>query len=364
MAVNLRKLLEGMIKLGASDLHLKVGQKPIIRLHGILRPVEHPPLSASDTEEANREMIPERLLNNFNLNGSADYSYGLNTLQRFRVNAYHQRGAVSIAIRRVNSSTPTFEDLNLPLQLQKMTEYKRGLILVTGITGSGKSSTLSAMISLINRTRREHIITIEDPIEYIYDDDKCIIEQVEVGFDVLDFKQALRNALRQDPDIILVGELRDRETVETAMHCVETGHLVFSTLHTADAKQTILRILHFFPTEEHTLINEQLAMNLRGVCCQRLLRRADGQGRIPCCEILFGTPIVQKLIRETRYDDIEQVLVNAEDEMQSFDMHLVQLVKDEMVSIEEAASVTHDEAALMRALKGRSAGGDRRSLIG
>lgn len=364
MPVNMKKLLEGMLKLGASDLHLKVGQKPTIRLHGILRAVEHPVLTPEDTIEANKMMMPERLTSTFEELGSVDFSYGLSLMQRFRVNAYHQRNVISLAIRTVSSKIPTFEDLNLPLSIQAMTEYHRGLVLVTGITGSGKSSTLSAMISLINRTRREHVITIEDPIEFLYEDDRCIIEQIEVGSDILDFRVAMRHALRQDPDIILLGELRDRDSVETALHCVETGHLVLSTLHTPDAKQTIMRLLHFFPVEEHGLVNEQLAMNLKGVVCQRLVKTIDGQGRVPVCEVMFGTPIVQKLIREKRYDDLGQVLVNAEDDMQAFDSHLIELVKDEIISVDEAIATCHDDSSFVRMLKGRAAGGDRRQLIG
>ncbi len=363
MSVNIRKLLEGLVKLEASDLHLKVNQKPMIRLHGVLRPVEHPILTAEDTIEANQVMMPERWSKSFEEKGAADYSYGLNTMLRFRVNAFHQRGAVSLAIRRVNSSIPTFEALNLPDALYRMVDARRGLVLVTGITGSGKSSTLSALINQINQTRREHIITIEDPIEFLYEDDKCMIQQIEVGFDIADFKFALRNALRQDPDIILIGELRDRETVQTAIHCVETGHLVLSTLHTQDARQTIMRILHFFPIDEQPLVSEQLAQSLQAVCCQRLLRTANAQGRVPACEILINTPIVQKLIREERYEDVANVLNQGVDGMQTFDMHLAQLLKSEAITMDEAVKVCHDEAALLRRIKGRRAGGDRGGLI-
>ncbi len=363
MAVNIRKLLEGMIKIGASDLHLKVGNKPTIRLHGALRTIEHPDLTPEDTEEANNFMMPERCRPQFQQAGNVDYSYGISPLERFRVSCYHQRGLTSLAIRTVSATLPTFESLNLPPVLENLSAQRSGLILVTGISGSGKSTTLSTIINLINRTRREHVITIEDPIEFLYRDDKSLVEQIEVGTDVTDFKTALRSAIRQDPDIILIGELRDRETVETAMHCVETGHLVLSTLHTPDARQTILRILHFFPAEEHPLINEQLAINLRGVCCQRLIRTSDGRGRVPVCEIMINTPIVQKLIREKRYDDIDKVLLNEEEGMQGFDAHLVQWVKSEKVSQEEALTYVKDEAAFRRALAGRFAGGDRRAIV-
>jgi twitching motility protein PilT len=237
-------------------------------------------------------------------------------------------------------------------------------VLVTGITGSGKSSTLSAMVSLINRTRREHIITIEDPIEFTFIDEKSLIEQIEVGTDVLNFETALRSAMRQDPDIVMIGEMRDRETVSTAIHCVETGHLVMSTLHTPDAKQTLMRLLHFFPIVDHDLVNEQMALNLRGVCCQRLIQTADRKGRLPVCEVLINTPIVTKLIREKRYDDLQQVLQNQEDEMQSFDWDLVRMVKEQKIALEDAMKYTLDQASFKRLLAGRSSGGDRRAIVG
>jgi twitching motility protein PilT len=308
-------------------------------------------------------MMPPRLADDFENRGTVDYSYSLSDLGRFRVSAYHQKGMVSIALRTINQATKTFEDLFLPPVLGEMINVNKGLVLVTGITGSGKSTTLAAMLNLVNRNERIHIITIEDPIEFIYTDDKALIDQIEVGTDVDNFKVALRGALRQDPDIILVGEMRDRETVETAIHCVETGHVVFSTLHTPDAKQTILRMLHFFPAEDHRLINQQMAMNLRGVVCQKLLKSVDGKQRFPCCEILINTPIITKLIREERYDDIDKVLVSGDSGMQSFDTHLVQLVKSEMIALDEALTVVNDEAAFKRSLAGRSAGGDRRAII-
>lgn len=364
MAVNIKKLLEGIIRVNASDLHLKVGGPPMIRINGHLHPVDHPPLAAEDTEEANQIMMPERCQAQLDRDGTVDFSYGLTMTDRFRVNCYHQRGTKSLAIRKVTSTRQTLADLHLPESLARLASIRRGLVLVTGVTGSGKSSTLSSLIHIINSNRREHIITIEDPIEFVYQDEKSVIDQIEVNHDVIDFRCALRHALRQDPDIILLGELRDRETIETAMQCVETGHLVFSTLHTPDARQTITRISHFFKHEEQTLIFDQISKNLQGVVCQRLVRTADGRGRVPCCEIMFSNPIIRKLIIEQRIEDIQQVLRSGVEEMQTFDMHMVKMVKDETISMEEAMNVVEDEAAFRRLLKGHSSGGDRGALIG
>lgn len=361
--INMRKLLEGVVRVNASDMHLKAGGPPMIRLNGNLHAIDHPPLTPEDTEEANRVMMPERCREQLAHDGTADYSYALSMHERFRVNCYHQRGAKSLAIRKIATHKLTLEDLNLPPQLARLADIHRGLALVTGITGSGKSSTLSAIINMINNSRREHIITIEDPIEFVYQDDKCIIDQIEVNYDVIDFKCALRHAMRQDPDIILLGELRDRETVETAMHCVETGHLVFSTLHTPDARQTITRLAHFFTHEEQELVFDQIAKNLQGVICQRLVRTGDGKGRVPCCEIMFSSPVIKKLILENRIDDIQTVLRSGNDGMQTFDMHLVSLVNANQVTMDEAYTVVDDEAAFRRLLKGRSAGGDKGGLI-
>lgn len=364
MSKQIKKLLEGMVKQDASDLHMKSGQKPNYRLNGKLRQVDMPALSTDDIEKANDAMMPDRLEEQLEEQGSADYSYALSEFQRFRVNAYYQRGRLSLAIRKISAEPPTFDELELPDILNSIIEARRGLVLVTGITGSGKSSTLAAMINSINSSRREHILTIEDPVEFLFEDKKCLVDQIEVGYDVNDFHRAVRNALRQDPDVIMFGELRDRETVETSLHAVESGHLVFATLHTPDAKQTILRLLHFFGADEHHLIKEDLALNLHAVICQRLVRRIDKEGRVACCEILIGSPIIKKLIREDRFDDMQQVMNNGEDGMQSFDGHMVELVKAKIVDIEEALKLVHDEAAFRRALKGKSAGGDRRALIG
>jgi twitching motility protein PilT len=364
MAINMRKLLEGMARVNASDMHLKVGTPPILRLAGQLLPVEHPPLVPEDTDEANNFMMPARCKEQLDREGTVDYSFGLSTLARFRVNCFHQRGAKSLAIRKLDTKKLSLDDLKLPAQLGKLAEFHRGLVLVTGVTGSGKSSTLSAIINMINDSRRAHIITVEDPIEFVYVDNLSIINQIEVGQDVVSFSCALRHALRQDPDILLIGELRDRETIETAMHMVDTGHLVFSTLHTPDAPQTVTRISHHFNVDEQELIYEQMSKNLQAVICQRLVRTADGRGRVPCCEIMFQTPMTTKLILERRITDLPQVLRSGVDGMQSFDRHLVDLVKAKTITPEEALTVVEDPAAFNRLLKGKSSGGDMGSLFG
>lgn len=364
MAVNIRKLLEGVIRVDASDLHLKVGGPPMIRLNGHLHPVDHPPLTAEDTEEINNLMMPERCREQLMRDGTADYSFGFSPTERFRINVYHQRGTKSLAIRKLVSKKVTLDALRLPPQLSKLADLRRGLALVTGVTGSGKTSTLAALINMINATRREHIITIEDPIEIVYTDEKSVVDQIEVNQDVVSFQCALKHALRQDPDIILIGELRDRETIETAMHCVDTGHLVFSTLHTPDARQTMTRMAHNFTHEEQGLIFDQMSKNLQGVVCQRLVRTADGKGRVACVEIMFNNPVIKKLILEQRIDEISSVMRSGIDGMQTFDMHLVTLVKSNLVSVEEANTVVEDQAAFKRLLKGITAGGDRGGLLG
>jgi twitching motility protein PilT len=248
--------------------------------------------------------------------------------------------------------------------LSKISDNRTGLILVTGITGSGKSSTLAAIIHHINRTRRAHIITIEDPIEFLHRDNKCIVNQMELGVDIESFETALKHILRQDPDAILIGEMRDRETAKTALTAAETGHLVLSTLHTPDAVQTINRILHFFTADDERLILEQLSLNLRAVVSQRLLRSADKTGRIPSCEIMINTPIVTKCIREGLITEIKQAIQNQEDGMQSFHQSLVELTRAKKITFEEGLKYCDDEAKFRRNVTGRYSEGDRRGLVG
>lgn len=362
--MNVHALLEGMTKLNASDLHLKVGSPPMLRINGVLRPVDHPSLDAKTTAEVMQQIAPPAKRKAFDEHGTADFSYSIPKVARFRVNIFHQRGSVSLAIRLVTFKIPDFKQLNLPPVIEEIANERRGFVLVTGATGSGKSSTLAAMIQHINEARREHIITIEDPIEYLFRDNLSIINQMELGVDVTSFDVALKHVLRQDPDTIMIGELRDRATVRIALMATETGHMVFGTLHTSDAKQTLNRILHFFPADDQTLILEQLSLDLRAVVSQRLIRRHDVKGRIPIVEILRDTPIVSKLIREGRITELAQAMKNQERGMQLFDQSLTTLIRAGTVTLEEGLKYCTDGDALRRNVKGVYAEGDRRGLIG
>lgn len=363
--MNINLLLEAMPKLAASDLHLKVGGPPIYRINGELRPVEHPPVSEEEMDKVVNEVINPRKKVELSEQGTCDFAYSIPNVARYRFNVFHQRGQISIAIRAVKLHIPTFEELNLPLETMKsIADNRRGMILVTGVTGSGKSTTLAAIISHINRTRREHIITVEDPIEYTYKDELSIINQIEVGTDTYSFEVALKHILREDPDTILIGELRDQLTVKTAMTATETGHLVFGTLHTSDATQTINRILHFFEAVDEKLILEQLSLNLRAVVSQRLIVGFGGKGRIPALEIMIGTPIVGKLIREGRITELKQAIKNGEEGMMTFNQCLVDLARAQKIDFEEGLKYCEDEGAYRRNFKGIYSEGDKGGLIG
>jgi twitching motility protein PilT len=357
--MDLDTLLRRAVELGASDVHLKLGQPPVIRIDGDLEPLpEWPPLGESDLEAALFAVtgLSPRRREAFEETGDLDIAYSHPELPRFRVNGFRQRGAISIALRVIPSEIPTFDQLGLPVGVKRLAGEHRGLVLVTGPTGSGKTTTLATMLDHINRSRRQHIVTIEDPIEILHPDRGCIVNQREVGLDTASFSQALRRVLRQDPDIILIGELRDTETAHTALQAAESGHLVFSTLHTLDSSETLGRMIEFFPPEKQQQIRSILAGTLKGIVSQRLLPRIDG-GRIPAVEVMVANARIQDLIRENRPDEIEDAIDSGEFyEMQTFSQSLIALVLDELVDRETAANAAtnrHDflvalEAAIKR----------------
>ena len=341
--------LHALLEAGGSDLHLKVGNRPLIRVDGALRDAD-PNASAleqHETEEALHQLIPNSRITEFEERHEADFAYSVPGLGRFRVNAFRQRGAISLVLRVVPTAVPTVEELGLPDTITSLADEDRGIVLVTGSTGSGKSTTVAAMVDHINRTYRKHIVTIEDPIEYMHADHRSSIDQREVGMDTDSFRTALRHVMRQDPDVILVGEMRDQETARAALSAAETGHLVLSTLHTLDAPETVNRIIDLFEGNERQQVRAMLAGTLKGIVSQRLVRTADGEGRVPICEILRMTGRAHDLIVDP---DQTGALIDviAEGEyygMQTFDQALYKAVTAGTVAMRDAlriASRPHD----------------------
>jgi len=338
--MTLNDILSMALKSNTSDIHLKVGLPPVFRIDGNLRPLPKAPrLTAEAVRSMCEAIMSERQRNKFEEVNEIDLAYGVPGLGRFRVNVFMQRNSVSAVFRAIPFKVATLDELLMPPILKKIAEESRGLVLVTGATGTGKSTTLAAMIDYINSSRTAHIVTVEDPIEYLHRDRKCIINQREVGFDTVGFAPALKSALRQDPDVILVGEMRDLETAETALAAAETGHLVLSTLHTIDAPETISRIIAMFPPHQQRHVRLQLSNVLKGVVSQRLIPRIEGKGRVAAVEVLISTARVRELI-----DDREKT-VQLKDAiaqgyttygMQTFDQALMDLVKREVISYEEA----------------------------
>lgn len=338
--MQLNEILAIGVKAKGSDIHIKTGLPPIVRIDGKLHPIPNAPrLTPDGVSGMASAIMNDRQRKHFAENFEVDLSYGVPGLGRFRVSVYSQRGTVAMVFRAISMSVPSMEALNLPPILKKLCMEDRGLILVTGTTGSGKSTTLAAMIDYINENRSSNIITIEDPVEYLHRDKKSIISQREVGFDTLSFAGALKGALRQDPDVILVGEMRDHETIETALTAAETGHMVMSTLHTLDASETVNRIISVFPPYHQRQIRTQLSSVIKGVISQRLVPKAEGKGRVPAVEIMIGTA----RIRECIYDEektkqipeaISQGVVSYG--MQSFDQSLMQLYSKKLITYEEA----------------------------
>jgi twitching motility protein PilT len=348
----IRKLLAQAVANGSSDLHIIVGLPPLQRVHTILdgMPGEDV-ISAEEADAIVRDMLDEaqyrRLLDRRDL----DFSASIETGTRFRVNAHFQRGAPALAFRAIPRKVPDLASLNLPDVVTDFAEMGQGLVLVTGETGSGKSTTLASMVDHINHRQQLHIITLEDPVEYFLESDKCAIEQREVGVDVSDFASGLRHVLRQDPDVILIGEMRDLETISTALTAAETGHLVLSTLHTNDAASTVERIIDTFPAAQQSQVRSMLANTLKGVICQRLFPRIDTPGMVPATEILVSTPAVRNCIRDNRMFEIPNIIeTNRALGMQLFDECLKRLYFSGAISREDALSSAHNADQLMKAM--------------
>ena len=342
-------LLREVMGRGASDLYITVGVPPVAKIHGALTHLDYPVLTAADTDDLLRAVAPPEQQARFRQTGEADFAYALPGVCRFRVNAFRQRGASAIVLRGIPEQIPTLEQLGLPEALKALARKPRGLVLVTGPTGNGKSTTLAAMIDLINTERALHVITLEDPIEYVHMHKKSVINQREIHNDTASFASGLRAALREDPDVILVGEMRDPETIAIAITAAETGHLVFATLHTSDAAQTVDRIIDVFPPHQQPQIRVQLAMTLQGVVSQQLLPRRDGTGRVAAVEVLVATPAVRNLIREGKtHQIISAIQTGGKFGMQTMDAALCDLCRRGAISIEEAASRASDADSFMR----------------
>jgi twitching motility protein PilT len=366
MAFDLQQALRVVVEEGGSDLHIKVPSRPLMRLQGRLTPLDNTePLTPADTERVLREMLTasDRLAE-FARDGEIDFSYTVRGLARFRVNAFRQRGSVSIACRVVPFNIRSVEELGLPEAVTSLANEPRGIILVTGTTGSGKSTTLAAMVDHINSTYPRNIVTIEDPIEYLHRDKSSVVHQREIGFDTNSFAQALRRVLRQDPDVILIGEMRDEETVGTALSAAETGHLVLSTLHTIDAVETVNRIIDFFPPHHHQQVRAMLAGSLRGVISQRLVPTVDNDSRVVACEVLTMTGRVRDMISDpAETGKLGEVIAEGSYYgMQTFDQALLRLYEDGKVSMDEAlkaATHPHDFKLLVASAGQRSTSVDQ-----
>ena len=337
------------INAGASDLHVTVGLPPMIRVHGKVQPLDYPPLTANMTREMIYDILSNDQRQRFESEWELDFAYTLPRTARFRVNVYLQKGSMGAAFRTIPYEIKSFQDLGLPKAIEQMADKPRGLVLVTGPTGSGKSTTLASMIDKINQERQEHIMSVEDPIEFLHQHKQCIVNQREVNQDTKSFAQALKHVLRQDPDVILVGEMRDLETIGLAISAAETGHLVFGTLHTQDAPQTVDRIIDVFPSHQQSQIRAQLSIALQGIVTQTLLPKRDGKGRVVACEILVPTPGVRNLIREGKGHQIYSAMqTGGKFGMQTMDAALVELVRKSAISREEAERRSSNPEELQR----------------
>ncbi len=355
------RVLQAARKLGASDVHLKVGLPPIFRIRGSLRTLKDvPPMNSDVIMTFAVNIMNPKQHETFMEDAEVDLAYGTPDGYRYRVNVFKQRGETGMVMRIIPAEVPAFDRLNLPGRVRELAREHRGLVLVTGVTGSGKSTTLASLLDVVNQERAAHIITVEDPIEYVFKDKRSVINQREIGFDTMSFSKALRAALRQDPDVVLVGEMRDHETIKTAMLAAETGHLVMSTLHTLDAKETVNRIVQMFPPHEQSAIRIELSSILKATVSQRLLPRADGRGMIPAVEVLINTPRVAEMIRDPmRTSEIVDAIKEGKHPygMISFDQSLTDLVQRNLITYDTALSAATNPDDFALYFRGVSGGG-------
>ncbi|MCA9197794.1 MAG: PilT/PilU family type 4a pilus ATPase [Planctomycetales bacterium] len=351
------KIFRACVKLEASDLHLKVGKPPYMRIKGSLRPLNRDPIEAEEMVRLLFPMMNERNRRIFDEDGGADFAHTIDVdgvTWRFRVNMLTQLGNIGLVARRINNWIPNFEGLFLPPVMEELCKFDQGMVLLAGVTGSGKSTTIASMLNWINRTYRKHILTLEDPIEFIFTEDKCLINQREIGQDVKDFEIGMKHAVREDPDVMLVGEMRDHETFMTAIHAAETGHLVFGTIHASSAATTIGRILDLFPEEMHAALRSAIAFNMKGIVAQKLLPSIkEGVSRVPTVEVMTFTPTIRKLVLEEEDSKLpDAIRIGAADGMQDFTMSLKGLVDKELIDRQTAFTVAPNIEALKMALKG------------
>ena len=363
-AFNLRALLEEMIERDASDLHITAGERPKLRVDGDITSSKiETVLNPKDTLQLAYSILTEQQKKRFETEDELDFSFGIQNLARFRGNAFKQRGCVSLVIRQIPFQVKTFEQLQLPAIVAKLSEKPRGLVLVTGPTGSGKSTTLAAMIDKINREWKGHIITVEDPIEFIHRHQQCIVNQREVGTDTKSFASALKYALREDPDVVLIGEMRDLETIQAGLTIAETGHLAFATLHTNSAAETINRIIDVFPSHQQSQVRAQLAFVLEGIITQTLLPKAKGKGRVMACEILVCTPAIRALIRDDKVHQIQSSMqAGKKHGMQTLNDSLYQLYMNREVVVDECLRVSSDPNDFLRMI-GEPVPGEEESKV-
>ncbi len=340
MAPTLNALLKNMVEQGGSDLHITTNSPPQIRVDGKLLPLNLPPLTPTDTKQIAYSILTDIQKHRLEEDLEIDFSFGIKGLSRFRANVFHQRGAVAAVFRTIPYEIRSFRELNLPTVIERICEKPRGLVLVTGPTGSGKSTTLAAMLDKINRERHEHMITIEDPVEYLHSHKNCLVNQRELHADTHSFSAALRAALRQDPDVVLIGEMRDLETIESALRIAETGHLTFATLHTNSAAQTINRIIDVFPAHQQSQVRAQLSLVLEGIMCQALLPRASGKGRALAMEILVPNSAIRNLIREDKVHQVYGMMQTGQAKygMQTFNQSLAALYFKKQITLQTALS--------------------------